>query len=209
MMASTGGDIYMKMDWAIGQLEWTIGLLDPHIAEINKSIAAAGRNTNEGLFDHGEFLLGTGFTGIQRYMTAIRSWPNFNRAHFSHNQLQCGPQLFDGVYFAEALNAIANFWKHQDEWWHMADGMEHRKNGNNLAEKTQDFVEKVFAAHHGLDVTSASEDEINEVLSPMYEYVCSNMMAIMVKDAPSLLSSLVPQVLAWRDALESTSPYMR
>lgn len=63
-------------------------------------------------FDQIEYLLGFGLIGLQTYMTETGSWAGLRK----HETFLFGPKKPCGLSKLQILNAIANFWKHREEW---------------------------------------------------------------------------------------------
>ena len=93
------------------------------------------------------------------------------------NALTLGPAYKEGLAFVAVLNAAANWWKHSAEWYAEPTL---RKD----ALRTQQVIGEV------------AESE---------EYVMSNVLAGLLRTPNVTLSSLLPNLVLWRSAVEKES----
>ena len=89
------------------------------------------------------------------------------------------PFLSNGVSFAGAVNAGANYWKHLEEW-----------------------VETLNKSDSA-DLQGAALKTLRqlEAVTPWEEYTCANLLAILLEGEALELSRLLPKIAEWRNNL--------
>ena len=126
-----------------------------------------------GLFDQMEYLTGFGLVALQTYLTETAAWAGLRK----HETFHLGPKTMSGVSKIAILNAVANFWKHREEWV-LAGG-----------EKRKAVVDALFEeVGFTCDVDYPISGVLTELLSPL----------------DVRFSSLLIPVRAWRDDLIKT-----
>ncbi len=121
----------------------------------------------EGILDAVEESIGHGFFYLQRYM--------IQRKRTARNAYTCGPRV-GTLYFAQVINAAANYWKHQDEW--------------------PENIQPGSREHHTLSILcDAGATEPDYRLSQL----------LYVLEPQRTLSALLPQVVQWREAFDLRS----
>lgn len=85
-----------------------------------------------------------------------------------------GPQYSNDLTFVAVLNAAANYWKHSPEWF-----------ADDVSIKTKKTQEIIF----------------NVIDSP--DYPLSNILSKLIKSEHLAMSSLLPELLLWREAVVS------
>lgn len=93
-----------------------------------------------------------------------------------NDALNLGPAHASGATYASLINSAANWWKHEPEWVNQ---------GRIPSNGTRTF------------------DHIASV-APETGYELSNVLSSLCSNEEILLSSLVPYLVAWRDALINT-----
>ncbi|WP_426023908.1 hypothetical protein [Brevundimonas sp. PWP3-1b1] len=166
------------VDYEIHLLERHLRLLDTELAAIHTAIALSADPDTDGLFDAGEYFIGSGFVAIQRYITSVRC----SEKVAQDVALKIPPVLSNGMPFAQALHVGANYWKHVEEWFEPAFKGSAL---NGLAAKTLDTLEKS---------------------TPWAEYTCSNLLAQLGDPNQLLLTPLIPKIMHWRNAMMKLSP---
>ncbi|MFC1751282.1 hypothetical protein ACFL2V_21080 [Pseudomonadota bacterium] len=151
--------------------------LDIKFTEIGRKIKDSPDPDSYGLFDKGEYYIGVGFTIAQRYITS--TYPQLNIG--KKEALKSGPEIRNNLTFVEALNAGANFWKHQDEWG--LDSLVSR-NIDELSKQAQNTIRAI------------------EIITPWADYTCSNLLAELVGENEFKLASLLPPLEEWRNDLD-------
>jgi hypothetical protein len=154
--------------------------LDIKVREINSRISKSFDPDTDGLFDAGEHLIGLGFSLIQRYINT--TYPQLNIKKDA--ALSLGSEIRNGLTYIKAINAGANYWKHQDEWGIFNSITEDIESQNRAAKFTIATI---------------------ELITPWAEYTCSNLLAELINDKEFILSSLLPHVEEWRSELDSLS----
>jgi hypothetical protein len=91
--------------------------------------------------------------------------------------ISLGPVYSENITYVSALNAAANFWKHSPEWW--LDKENIRKD----SQATLDTIRKI----------TESDD-----------YQLSNVLAELVGSSDLTLSALLPNLIAWRSAVDTS-----
>jgi hypothetical protein len=162
-------------DCEFGLLGRHLALLDLELSPISAAIKASSDPESEGLCEAGEYFIGHGFVAIQRYLTATRSGLRTSQS----DAFGVPPMVQNGLSFAAALNAGANYWKHMEEWIETINKSENAELGRQ-ALKT---LEKI------------------EAITPWSDYTCSNLLAVLLDGQAFKLSHLLPKIQDWRDNL--------
>lgn len=149
------------------------GFLDTKFSELYDRSEESLDPDAEGLFDQMEHLMGFGIIALQTYLTETAAWVGLRK----HETFHFGPKTVSGQSKIAILNAVANFWKHREEW--ILDGGEKRKAD----------VDTLF-------------DEVG--YSCDLDYPISNVLAELLAPIPVRFSNLLPIVTAWRDELIKT-----
>lgn len=166
-----GGNV---VDYEFGLLEKILALLDTELSKVNSAIGEAQDPESEGLFDLGEFLIGSGLVAVQRYLNAARADLGFARDAYDR------PPMFNqNITTVRAINAIANYWKHCSDW----DEIE--RNGGDPSERS----------------LSKKTIEDLELLGDLSDYPCANALAAMSPGKDLALSNLSSVLLEWREGL--------
>jgi hypothetical protein len=153
--------------------------LDVKLVEITDKIRNSVDPDADGLLDAGEYVVGMGFSTIQHYISCI--YPRYEIK--KSEALRLGEEVTNGVSCIKAINAGANYWKHQEEW-----GLE------QCVSRDLDLLTK--AARRTIETI--------ELLTPWDDYTCSNLLALLVNEHDLKLSSLLPSIEAWRADLDQT-----
>lgn len=174
--------MYIKVDnkFADGDLEFTrdfLEHLDIKLAQINNKILSSPDPDSEGLFDHGEYYIGAGFSVTQNYITSTYPQLDVNK----WDALKFGSKVNNKLTVIEALNAGVNYWKHQEEW-----GLENiiLRNIENLSKPAQRTIETI------------------EIITPWADYTCSNILATLLGEKKLELITLLPFLEEWRNHLD-------
>ncbi|MFT6076156.1 MAG: hypothetical protein ACJAVT_002291 [Yoonia sp.] len=153
-------------------------LLDSELIKINAAITESTDPDSDGLCDRGEYLIGTGLVAIQHHLKSVQCLSGCKASEV----FNAPPFVKDDVSYASAINAGANYWKHQEEWF-----------------KTLSSDENSSLKGHALDTFSRLEK-----LTPWDAYTCSNLLAIMLDGKELELSALLPKIFEWHDNLSKT-----
>lgn len=155
-----------------------LDVIDSRIEKIMNEIQTSADPDSNGLFDEGEYFIGVGFSLIQQYMSSTYPSLGINK----DDALQLGAKITDQLSYIKAINAGANYWKHQSEWGLV-----------NLI--TRDISK--------LSGNAKSTINTVELLTPWAEYTCSNLLAELTREDSFTLSSLLPYVKQWRIDLDT------
>ncbi len=147
--------------------------LDEKLSELWERSAASSDPDADALFDQMEYLMGFGTVALQTYLTETAAWAGFRK----HETFHLGPKTPSGRSHIAILNAVANFWKHREEW--ILDGGEKRKAA----------VDTLF-------------DEVG--YSCDLDYPISGVLTELLTPAEVRFSNLLPTITAWRDELIKT-----
>lgn len=170
--------IDLCVDLHIGDLVRYLKLLDSELMKINAAITQSKDPDTDGLCDSGEYLIGNGLVAIQHYLKSVHCLSRV-KAGVAFGT----PPFINGdVSFASALNAGANYWKHQEEWFATL------LSGEDTSLKGQ-----------ALDTLAKLEN-----ITPWGSYTCSNLLAILVDGKELELSALLPKIIEWGDNVRKT-----
>ncbi len=174
---SRGGRTVLA-DLYFGNLRRYLELLDSDLMKIKAAIVQSMDPDSDGLLDNGEYIIGTGLVAVQHQMDSLRCTLKVKKSV----ALKTSPFVNTQITFFGAVNAGANYWKHNEEWFSniFSDDCEHVK-VQDLNTRSQ--LEKV---------------------TPWEDYTCANLLAILVdeKELKQLkLSALLPRIVEWRKNL--------
>ena len=161
------------IDPDLGLLVDLYEFLDHKLSDLCDRSAEPTDPDSSGLFDQMEYLTGFGLVALQTYLTETAACAGLRK----HQTFHLGPKTTTGVSKIAILNAVANFWKHREEW--VLDGGEKRKAA----------VDALFEeVGYTCDVDYPISGVLTELLSPL----------------DVRFSSLLVSVRAWRDDLIKT-----
>ncbi|KQQ61164.1 hypothetical protein ASF69_01700 [Rhizobium sp. Leaf311] len=149
-----------------------LAIVDLELKAVLTDIDISNDAESDGLLDVGEFLIGTGFVAIQRYITSIHTGLGKDRGRALTSQ----PHINDDVPLAQLLNATANYWKHSDEWYETT------------------LLKNKHLGDRALDTIS-----VIERVTPVADYTCSNVLAAILNKRDLALSGLLPMLMMWRN----------
>lgn len=173
------------IDPELGLLADLYEFLDRKLSDLCDRSAECRDPDASGHFDQMEYLTGFGLVALQTYLTETAAWAGLKK----HQTFHLGPKTASGISKIAILNAVANFWKHREEW--VLEGGEKRKAA----------VDALFAeVGYSCDVEYPISGVLTEVLSPQ----------------EVRFSALLVPVRAWRDELikidlaeHGVAPYRR
>jgi hypothetical protein len=153
-----------------GLLSELLDILDGQLEEITKKIIQSKDPESDGLTDKGEYFIGIGFTAIQQYLaeTLILTGVSKSRA------LELGQEYSENVTYVAIINAAANWWKHEPEWF---------PEGPKRAD-------------------SIKVSEIISEIAQSEQYCLSNVLENLSAPSKVSLCSLLPRLRAWRQSIE-------
>lgn len=99
-------------DAELSYLEELLVLIDKSLTETNARINKADTWEVETWCDKGEYLIGTGFCLMQRYLFSTLTDTKLD----PKTARQLGPKTKRAVPIAELIHSAANYWKHSPEW---------------------------------------------------------------------------------------------
>ncbi len=153
-------------DGELWKLRELFVILDKKLDEINLLIKDSLDPDSEGLCDRGEYFIGLGFVAIQQYLVETILFTGLSKA----KAFNLGPIHSSGDTFVSLINASANWWKHEPEWW---DAGELPKNG----ERSFDLV---------ASVTESTS------------YQLSNVLALFCGNNELRFNFIIPYLEKWR-----------
>ena len=99
-------------DPGLDLLSETYEVLDKKLVELCDKSALSEDADQFGYFEQIEYLLGFGLIGLQTYITETASWARLKKPE----RFLFGPKTSSGIPKVKILNAVANYWKHREEW---------------------------------------------------------------------------------------------
>jgi hypothetical protein len=166
-----GGSV---LDYELDLLRKILSLLDVELSRVNAELRESSDPESYGLCDLGEFLIGSGFVAVQRYLNATRVNLGFSKESYNR-----APMFNQHIATVGAINAISNHWKHSADW------DEAERNGGDPSAKG-------MSARTLKDLESMGE---------LGEYPCANALALMLPEKDLALSNLIPVLAVWRGGL--------
>ncbi|ALU41591.1 hypothetical protein AT705_00835 [Pseudoalteromonas rubra] len=149
-------------------------LLDKKISEIENAIAHTNDPDSEGLFDQAEYYIGLGFVAAQRFMVEAISFSKLEKG----SAFVIGARHHPSVTDVSAINAAANYWKHEVEWWQELDKLSKR------SERTLEQISLVSGSDH---------------------YRLSNLLYALSERQGVRVAYLLPILRKWFDIIETKS----
>jgi hypothetical protein len=176
-------NMYLKFDDDIldGDLDFLkdlVTLLDSRLDKVQQAIDSSFDPDQMGDFADFEYIAGMGFIACQRYLASTYGPHGISK----DIAMETGPRHTGGETIARIINAGANFWKHSDEW---------------------DLHSTVGRNRSGLKKNQLETIQVIETVTPWADYTCADLLAALVAPAEPRLKCLLPQLEAWRDALDS------
>lgn len=166
MLLTSCGEV---KDLNLHQLREFLEIIDAKLHVIDKSISQSVDPGSDGLLDQGEYFIGVGFVVIQQHLTDSLIGTNLRK----NESLSLGEMHPSGVPSISVINAAANWWKHEAEWF---------KEGK--------------VPKNGLTF------EIVMNISNQYDYALSNVLASF-SESKSLVfvDHVIPHIEKWTNAL--------
>lgn len=179
--------VYLKVgdeygDGCLTHLKTFLGMLDTELSAINQEIKASVDPDTEGLCDLGEYFIGYGFVAIQRYLTS--TYPQTKL--LKNNIYKIGHKIHDDLHLIEAINAGANYWKHEEEWYSnpREEAENSKKNKGNNMLRTLSPIEKA---------------------TPYANYTLANLLHEILQsvspESELSFSPILPFIEEWRNSL--------
>lgn len=158
------------MDFDLNLLEGIYRHLDKLMEELLEECEDCPDPDSFGIFDQMEYLMGFGLIALQTYITDTAAFLKMKKG----KTFCCGPKTKSGHSKIEILNAVANFWKHREEW--IFEGGEKRRNA----------VDKLFG---------------NVGYETNYDYPISGVLSEILSPEDVRFSMLIPVLIEWRNDL--------
>lgn len=166
-------------DGDLNALAELLGLLDTKLKDISDRIKHSNDPDADGLFDRGEYFIGVGFAAVQQYIVST-----FTPLGVQKDVALSVPPIARGkTTLVHAINAGANYWKHQDEWR---------------------LVHVVFRDIDELGKSAKLTVQTIETITPWTDYTCSNLLAALLPQEPLELSLLLEKLKEWRSNLHNS-----
>ncbi|MEN2701354.1 hypothetical protein, partial [Vibrio cholerae] len=123
-------------------------------------------------FERSEYFIGLGFVAIQQYFVETILLTNLNKS----KAYTVGPKLSDGVPFASLVNACANWWKHEPEWF----------NKDELKDDAQRTIKRVLKFSNSND------------------FALSNVLAFLIDNKSCRFTYLIPKIQEWSECVANS-----
>jgi hypothetical protein len=148
-----------------GRMTLAIRLIDDELERICQRIKVSADPDSDGLCDIGEYYIGLGFVAIQQYFTESCMLANIDKKV----ALDLGPKSEEGIPIIALINACANWWKHEADWWAKGDV-------SKQAKRTAEYVMS---------------------LTEGYDYALSNVLASLCEQSDLKLEHLFSYLDGW------------
>ncbi len=168
-------------DFELTFLQDLFCVLDSRLDNVHSQIDVCSDPDQMGFFDDAEYMVGTGLVACQRYLASTYGPLGISK----QAAIEVGPCHSQGTPVARIINAAANFWKHHDEWGLHA-----------VVHRNRDLLSPV----------QRGTIEILETVTPWDDYTCCNLLFELTSPNEPRFRHLVPQLEAWRDAVDSLTP---
>jgi hypothetical protein len=100
-------------DGELWRLQELFQILDKKLAEIDSRMEKSIDPGSDGLLDQGEYFIGLGFVAIQQYLVETITFTGLSKL----DAYKLGPKHPSGATYIGLVNACANWWKHEPEWF--------------------------------------------------------------------------------------------
>ena len=100
-------------DGELWRLQDLFGILDEKLAEIDAQIEEPADPNLYELCDRKEYFIGLGFVAIQQYLVETIMFTGLAKSE----AYKLGPRHPSGATCVGLINACANWWKHEPEWF--------------------------------------------------------------------------------------------
>lgn len=157
------------IDLSLSNLSETFELLDVKLADISVEIANSFDAESSGVYDRAEHFVGLGFTAIQQYLVDTLLLTNIDKSV----AYSLGPKVTDNVSLISLINASANWWKHEAEWF----------GKNKLPKQAESTLKRVLN------------------ISESHDYALTNVLVFLLDDKSLAFSPLLPKLIEWRNCV--------
>ncbi len=165
-------------DQSLNVLSELYDSLDEKLSNLSCATAELDDPDSWGIFDEMENLIGFGLVALQTYVTETATVLKLRK----YTSYEFGPKTESGVAKIEILNALANFWKHREEW--IFDDEQKRKNA----------ADRLFGE------VGCSTD---------MEYPISGVLTELLTPQEVRFSNLIPILSEWRNDMVKNNPIKR
>ncbi|WP_434940233.1 hypothetical protein ACRWQN_06415 [Shewanella sp. HL-SH8] len=166
MFLKSSGDI---IDLNFSILSETFELLDAKLAQISEEVADSFVDESSGIYDRAEHFVGLGFAVMQQYLVDTLLLKNVDKSV----AYSLGPKVIDNVSLISLVNASANWWKHEAEWF----------GKNELPKQAESTLKRVLN------------------ISGSHDYALTNVLAFLIDDKKLAFSPLLPRIMEWRNCI--------
>ena len=158
------------IDPELSMLQEVLEMFDSKLIEIASEIQSSIDPDSDGILDRGEYYIGLGFVCIQQYLNDTLTFSKITKSE----AFALGPKHKSEISYVSAINAAANWWKHEAEWWKDLDKF-----------------------------TSQSKNTIKKVsnITETQWYPLSNLLHTLVNNTDNRLLNLLPHLVEWRSTL--------
>jgi len=175
MLGRVGVELNILVICELSRLATHLKFLDSALLPINAAIKLSADPESDGLFERGEYLIGMGFVAAQRYIQTVYLAEGLK----GDVALNLGEKVNDLGTHAHAIWQGANYWKHEEEWYHeVSCGRDLKRN----AEATRDNL---------------------EYYTDWDDYTCANLLSVILKGEELSLSALIPVLETWTAAVSA------
>jgi hypothetical protein len=164
---------HVVMDVDLDLLVEMLVVVDGQVAAIESQLRQSSDPDGAGLLDRMEGIVGLGFVACQQYLNATWGQLAAPRQLVKWAAIALPPTHVCGRSYAEITDAVANYWKHHDEWPHSNE----RK--RVLKDRTLDVIASLG--------------------SPASDYVVGNALVRLTSPRPARFASLVLELTKWRN----------
>lgn len=161
-------------------LQMVLSHVDVFIREIKEWARSHGDPEADDFCFEMEYIIGIGFVACQRYLSSTCA---LFRIGFKEG-CRLPPLVRDGISFADAINATANYWKHHDGWEDDSD-IQHEKHTKETLHKQEKHTKETL---HKLGC------------DPPYIFVAAKILGDLSGEI--LVESLLPRLMEWRKNVE-------
>lgn len=177
-------------------LKYFLELIDREILDIYEKIKVSADPDSDGLCDKGEYIIGYGFIAIQRYMISTSPKTSLTKKE----AFQLGGKIKNNISIAQAIDAGANYAKHQPEWPFIVN-YEEPQEGSFLSPIKVNYTESIFEQEEFGRKTFKTIQNI----TPYAPYTLSNLLfEIQTRTSRNknlCFRSLIPTIENWQDEL--------
>ncbi len=185
----------LEIDEEVDFLKISVKALDVPFLEISKAIAHGIKNgldvDSSGLCDKGEFIAGLAFVACQKYITSTLGWFKTSKK----DAFNIGRVYTGNTTYVEIINAVANYWKHSDEWDCIS----------LIPEIDNDMLKVIPRDYEKLKYQASQTIDVIQCATPWGDYLSSNALYELTRSKDLSLLALIPILTEWRSELLNLS----